>query len=462
MVKLHVFLVTVICIGIQFHDGIGKVGALSSQDGSEEWGYVPVRPKAHMFWWHYKSPFRVENSSEPWPIILWLQGGPGGSGVGLGNFLEIGPLDVNLKPRNFTWLRKADLLFVDNPVGTGFSFIDDSTLLVKTDEDAATDLTTLLIKIFNNDSTLQKCNLFIFGESYAGKFVATLGLSAYKAIKNGTLKATLGGVVLADSWISPEDYVFSWAPLLKDMSRMDDNGLQKSNILAEKIKQQLEAGEFLNAFDTWNQLEGVIINSSNHVSFYDFMEDDGSNLPTLSTTKKRLFNEISMRRYSKYLTSMKSSTVGNNNAIEILYTLLNGALKKKLKIIPHNLTWQPMSNYVVENFKGDFMKPRITEVDELLALGVNVTIYNGQFDLICSTKGTEAWVNKLKWSGLQNFLSKDRTPLYCGSERKTKGFFKSYENLSFYWILDAGHNVPLYQPCIALSMVGAITQSPAA
>jgi hypothetical protein len=66
--------------------------------------------------------------------------------------------------------------------------------------------------------------------------------------------------------------------------------------------------------------------------------DDGSNLTTLSTTKKRLFNEISMRRYSKYLTSMKSSTVGNNNAIEILYTLLNGALKKKLKIIPHNLT----------------------------------------------------------------------------------------------------------------------------
>jgi serine carboxypeptidase 1 len=55
-------------------------------------------------------------------------------------------------------------------------------------------LTTLLIKIFNNDSTLQKCNLFIFGESYGGKFAATLGLSTYKAIKNGTLKATLGGI----------------------------------------------------------------------------------------------------------------------------------------------------------------------------------------------------------------------------------------------------------------------------
>jgi len=36
----------------------------------------------------------------------------GASGVGLGNFLEMGPLDVDLKPRNSTWLQKADLIFV--------------------------------------------------------------------------------------------------------------------------------------------------------------------------------------------------------------------------------------------------------------------------------------------------------------------------------------------------------------
>ncbi|KAL1827725.1 hypothetical protein ACET3Z_006137 [Daucus carota] len=42
----------------------------------------------------------------------------------------------------------------------------------------------------------------------------------------------------------------------------------------------------------------------------------------------------------------------------------------------------------------NFMKPRINEVDELLAKGVNVTNYSGQLDLICSTKGTEAWVAK--------------------------------------------------------------------
>ena len=42
----------------------------------------------------------------------FLPSSQGASGVGLGNFLEVGPLDVDLKPRNSTWLQKADLIFV--------------------------------------------------------------------------------------------------------------------------------------------------------------------------------------------------------------------------------------------------------------------------------------------------------------------------------------------------------------
>jgi len=39
-------------------------------------------------------------------------------------------------------------------------------------------------------------------------------------------------------------------------------------------------------------------------------------------------------------------------------------------------------------------------------------------------------------------LAKDRTPLYCGSDKSTtKGFVQSYKNLFFYWILKAGHFV---------------------
>lgn len=434
--------------------------AVRSDDGSEEWGYVQVRPKAHMFWWLYRSPYRVENPSKPWPIILWLQGGPGASGVGIGNFKEVGPLDASLKPRNSTWLQKADLLFVDNPVGTGYSFVEDTNSLVKSDLEAATDLTTLLQAIFNRDQRLQKSPLYIVAESYGGKYAVTLGLSALKAIQAGNLKLTLGGVVLGDTWISPQDYTFSWGPLLKDLSRLDDIGLLKSNSIAKRIEEQIENRQFAAATSSWSELENVISSSSNDVDFYNFLSDSGADSVS-SVAAMDISNGVaSMRRYSRYLSSLRP-TVGGDNIN--LYDLMNNDIRKKLKIIPDNVTWGGQSEYVFQSLQEEFMKPRINEVDELLAKGVEVTIYNGQVDLICSTKGTEAWVHKLKWEGLQGFLSRGRTPLYCGNDKaRTKGFSKSYKNLHFYWILGAGHFVPADQPCVALDMVGAITRSPAA
>nr|XP_027106934.1 serine carboxypeptidase-like 51 [Coffea arabica] len=454
MKKSHV--VVSLLLVLLFHEG--EVSAVRTQDGSEAWGYVQVRPKAHMFWWYYRSPNRIEDPQKPWPIILWLQGGPGASGVGIGNFQEVGPLDEFLKPRNSTWLQKADLLFVDHPVGTGYSFVEDTTLFVKTDVEAATDGTTLLIEVFNKNETLQKSPLYIVAESYGGKFAVTLALSALNAIQAGKLKLNLGGVALGDSWISPEDFTSSWGPLLKDVSRLDNNGLQKSDSLALQIKQQIAAGKMSEATDTWSALEGLISHYSNNVDFYNFLLDSDEDPLSLTAASVELKQEISLKRYSRYLQTLRSTPGGEAD----LDKLMNGPIKKKLKIIPQNLTWGEQSNQVFAALQGDFMSPRISEVDELLAKGVNVSIYNGQLDLICATKGTNAWVEKLKWDGITNFLNTDRTPLYCGGEKSTKGFTKSYRNLHFYWILKAGHFVPAEQPCVALSMIGNITQSPVA
>ncbi|KAJ0021447.1 hypothetical protein Pint_32030 [Pistacia integerrima] len=458
MERSYVPVVFLLFFSLLFHGGIARALRRTQQDGSEEWGYVEVRPKAHMFWWLYNSPYRVENPSKPWPIILWLQGGPGASGVGIGNFQEVGPLDNYLKSRNSTWLRKADLLFVDNPVGTGYSYVEgtNSKLFVKTDVEAATDLTALLEELFNKNETLQKSPLYIVAESYGGKFAVTLGLSALKAIEAGKLKLKLGGVALGDSWISPEDFVLSWGPLLKDVSRLDNNGLEKSNSVAQKIKQQLEDGQFVDATNSWSELEAVISASSSSVDLYNFLLDSG--MDPLSLTAAELSEKIAIKRYSRYLSYLKSATPDGDGDLD---SLMNGQIKKRLKIIPENVTWGGQSGFVFTELQGDFMRPRINEVDELLANGVNVTIYNGQLDVICATKGTEAWVEKLKWEGLQNFLKKERSPLFCGKDKQTRGFTKSYKNLHFYWILGAGHFVPVDQPCIALNMVGAITDSPA-
>ncbi|XP_057538139.1 serine carboxypeptidase-like 51 [Amaranthus tricolor] len=436
-------------------------GKHMKNDELEEWGYVEVRPKAHMFWWLYKSPYRVDNPIKPWPIILWLQGGPGASSTGIGNFQEVGPLDTNLKPRNSTWLKKADLLFVDNPVGTGFSYVENKKLVVKSDEEAGEDLTRLLIELFNKNIKLQKSPLYIVAESYGGKFAVTLGLAAHQAIQSGQLNLKLGGIALGDTWISPEDFVFSWGPLLKDVSRIDDIGFKKANSLAEEIKQKLENGQYVNATTTWSNLESVIASTSNSVDFYNYLLDSSMDpLAITTTTNEATSKKLAFGRYSNYLSSLTSFKPDSANGAD-LTSLMEGPIRKKLKIIPSDVRWGGQSDLVFTALEADFMKPLIAKVDELLSKGINITIYNGQLDLICSTKGTQAWVEKLKWDGLKSFLSESRTPIYCEKDGPTKGFKRSYNNLHFYWVLGAGHFVPFEQPCVALNMVGALTQSPA-
>jgi len=52
--------------------------------------------------------------------------------------MEIGPYrlldDSNLVYNNGSWNEFANLLFVDNPVGTGFSFVDTNSYIHELDE----------------------------------------------------------------------------------------------------------------------------------------------------------------------------------------------------------------------------------------------------------------------------------------------------------------------------------------
>ncbi len=60
--------------------------------------------------------------------------------------------------------------------------------------------------------------------------------------------------------------------------------------------------------------------------------------------------------------------------------------------------------------------------------------------------GTLLWMDKLKWSGMANFKAAKKVPVYPDTDHTkqlTGGFYQSYRNLAFYWILNAGHMVRL-------------------
>lgn len=403
-----------------------------------------------MFWWLYRSPIQTRTE---WPLVLWLQGGPGASGVGIGNFEEFGPLTTALLPRQYTWLQKADLLFVDSPVGAGFSYVENTSLLLTKDEDAATDLISLLRKFFENHEELQSSPFFIFAESYGGKHATLLGLALNQAIKNGSVKAKLGGVALGDSWISPVDSVLSWGPVLKTFSRIEDSQQDIIDRAAKIIKSDINHGAYISAIQGWSSLESTVLTLTNYVDFYNllFDQDQDSSLGLSEVPEK----ENVFLRFGSYLKQKKLKE--SNQTVPDLTSLMNGPIRKKLQIIPETVIWKEVSGSVFSALEDEFMRDVIPKVDELLSNGINVTIYSGQLDLICATPGTEAWVRKLKWTGMDGFRDAPRTPLYCNGSGGTAAFVKSYRNLAFYWILLAGHMVPADNPCIALDMLELIT-----
>lgn len=66
-----------------------------------------------------------------YPTLIWLNGGPGSSSQ-LGNLMELGPFWIlpdkdqpyTVVRNNWTWVREYNILFVDQPVGTGLSYAD--------------------------------------------------------------------------------------------------------------------------------------------------------------------------------------------------------------------------------------------------------------------------------------------------------------------------------------------------
>lgn len=133
-----------------------------------------------MFWWLYRTTAQEDDK----PLIIWLQGGPGVSGTAYGNFEEIGPLDTKLNPRNHTWVKDYNILFIDNPVGTGFSYTETDLDLCKNNQEIAADLMVMVREFLRQFPKFEKIPTFILAESYGGKYAVEFANVWYQVCIN--------------------------------------------------------------------------------------------------------------------------------------------------------------------------------------------------------------------------------------------------------------------------------------
>jgi cathepsin A (carboxypeptidase C) len=130
-------------------------------------GWLDIGSK-HIFFWYFESQ---DKPSED-PLLLWLTGGPGGSGM-IGLLGELGPCLINESGNGtvynkYGWSKNANIIFVDQPAGVGFSYVDEGIPLPATSFTAAEDMHHFL-QLFTSDvfPDLSNRDFHITGESYA-------------------------------------------------------------------------------------------------------------------------------------------------------------------------------------------------------------------------------------------------------------------------------------------------------
>lgn len=167
-------------------DLVGDIPGYGGRFEQRMWsGYISVPTVNGSANVHYVLVENSQNKSDA-PTLVWQQGGPGGSSL-IGLFTEVGPLTLNdasfgnggTTPKVFanpnSWhTSPANMLFVEHPAPTGFSYCDGECNW--DDWNQAQINYEFYVKFFEKYPELADNDFYFSGESYAGVLVPTVSL----------------------------------------------------------------------------------------------------------------------------------------------------------------------------------------------------------------------------------------------------------------------------------------------
>ncbi|PWA55157.1 peptidase S10, serine carboxypeptidase, Alpha/Beta hydrolase fold protein [Artemisia annua] len=171
-----------------------------------ETGYVGVgkREEVQLFYYFVES----QRNPQKDPLLLYLTGGPGTSGI-LPFLYQIGPLnfvytnatrtDVKLELNPYSWTKTANVIFVDLPVGTGFSYVKANESLKNSDSLATTHAYDFIRKWLMDHPKFLNNPLYITGISYMGLFIPRVISNIYDGNDRGVLpKLNIKGFLIVN------------------------------------------------------------------------------------------------------------------------------------------------------------------------------------------------------------------------------------------------------------------------
>lgn len=367
-------------------------------------GYFTVNKKynSNLFFWYF--PMKKASNDSPW--VIWLQGGPGASSM-TGLFDEIGPFKVNsagkLEANPYTWLQNHSLVFIDNPVGTGFSFTDNAKGYVKNMSTYSNHLFSVLKQFLQIFPELRTRPLYIAGESYAGKYVPALGMEIYNHRNTPGLDINLKGLIIGNAYVHPE-MIARLSSSFYYFGLLEKEQLDSVKPLMDAFQQDIANNRSVEAKDKWVSLIQILLLLTHQKHAYNFLRDD-----------------LALGNYMQFL---KKSEV--KRAIHV------GDIKFSFINVTVNIEMAP-----------DFLSSTKHLFESLLD-HYKVMAYCGQLDQMLPCVFTSENYRTWKWGGSNEFLNATRFPFMYNN--KLAGYHKSGGRLTEVVVRGAGHMVPIDQP----------------
>ncbi|XP_004513403.1 serine carboxypeptidase-like 45 [Cicer arietinum] len=426
-----IFVVAIqIIVGVNSFSEFDKIKSLPEQpevEFKQYAGYITVDEVQQRALYYYFVEAEVDPASKP--VVLWLNGGPGCSSIGVGAFVEHGPFKPakkGLMKNDYSWNKEANMLYLESPAGVGFSYsVNESFYDLVNDEMTARDNLIFLQHWFTKFSEYKNNDFFLTGESYAGHYVPQL---AQLIIQTKT-KFNLKGIAIGNPLMEFNTDFNSRAEYFWSHGLISDSTYEifTKSCNYSQIRRQYQSGTLSSICARVNRLVSMEI--SRYIDLYDVTLD-----VCLPSEKQQAYVLTQLQEGEKIDVCVEDETYIYLNRKEV-----QKALHAKLVGITTWLTCSGVLKYNMKNLEI----PTISVLGSLVKSGVRVLVYSGDQDSVIPLLGTRSLVNKLaKEFGLNT--TESYRAWFKG--RQVAGWTQVYGDLSFATIRGASHEAPFSQP----------------
>ncbi|PSR84612.1 Serine carboxypeptidase-like [Actinidia chinensis var. chinensis] len=406
-------------------------------------GYVTVDEKKQRALFYYFVEAEIDPASKP--LVLWLNGGPGCSSLGVGAFSENGPFRPSgkvLVRNEHSWNREANMLYLETPSGVGFSYSSDSSSYVTVnDKITARDNLVFLHNWFAKFPQYRNRSLFITGESYAGHYIPQLAeimLQFNRKQKLFNLKGiALGNPVLefATDFNSRAEFFWSHGLISDSTYKLFTSTCNYSRYVSEYYRGSVSP--------TCSRVMSLVSReTSRFVDKYDVTLDVCIS-SVLSQSKV-----LSPKQVTETVdVCVEDETVSYLNRRDV-----QNALHARLVGVNQ---WLVCSN-ILDYELLDLEIPTIPIVGKLIKAGIPVLVYSGDQDSVIPLTGSRRLVH-----GLAEELGLKTTVPYrvWFAGMQVGGWTQVYGDiLSFATIRGASHEAPFSQPARSLVLFKAFLE----